>query len=726
MDGVLGLSAGSLRAMAREVAGIDAGPVPFASKEESPNDMTASDQDPLGVVGSTIAEKYRVDQFVAEGGFSVLYRAEHKIWKQPCALKFLKVLASAPPSQREQLLQGFVQEGSLLRELSSRTASILQAHDVGTWNSPSGEWYPYLVLEWLEGSPLDAVLAQEKAEGAPVWRLDEIVRLLEPAAKALEVVHRKGVAHRDIKPANLFVIGDARTEDAFIKVLDFGIAKVISDMAELSAAKAQTGAGLTSFTPWYGAPEQFSRKYGATGPWTDVFALALVMVEMMTHRPALEGDEIPELAMESTNKDHRPTPRTKGVEVSDAVEAVFRKAFSVQTTDRYSTAGEFWNALREAMGTAKMTMGPLSGGRLSGAELSAPTVMAPPSGRMPGSTTDPSVGSVRTGSTGGGKGGLIAGIAAVAIAGAAAAFFLTQKKGPDPSTLTPASSGAALPSAVAPAASSAAPVAECPSDMVKIPGGTFFMGLDSEIALPMEKPQHKVTLAPFCIDRDETTVQEYRACSDEGKCPRAPNTVAWPGISAHDKKVYGPLCNIDDAGRDRHPINCVDWEMSLNYCKQRGGRLPTSAEWEFAVRGPDGRLYPWGDDPPDANHLNACGVECLKWGAEHGERLTAMHKEDDGFPTTAPVGSFPKGRSRYGLDDVIGNVMEWVQDWDGAYGKDAEENPTGPATGTERVIRGGAWNAGDMVWVRPSFRFKFPPETRSHGIGFRCVKPIAR
>ena len=68
--------------------------------------------------------------------------------------------------------------------------------------------------------------------------------------------------------------------------------------------------------------------------------------------------------------------------------------------------------------------------------------------------------------------------------------------------------------------------------------------------------------------------------------------------------------------------------------------------------------------------------------------------------------------------------MEWVSDWDGAYTKEAQKNPTGSATGTERVIRGGAWNAGDMIWVRPSFRFKFKPESRSHGIGFRCAKSM--
>jgi formylglycine-generating enzyme required for sulfatase activity len=125
-----------------------------------------------------------------------------------------------------------------------------------------------------------------------------------------------------------------------------------------------------------------------------------------------------------------------------------------------------------------------------------------------------------------------------------------------------------------------------------------------------------------------------------------------------------------------------------------------------------------------ANHLNACGKECVAWGKTNREALTAMHDQDDGFAATAPVGSFPRGRSMFGLDDVIGNVMEWAEDWDGPYSAEPQEDPRGPANGSDKVIRGGAWNAGNMVWVRPSFRFHFPPATYTHGIGFRCASPL--
>jgi len=278
----------------------------------------------------------------------------------------------------------------------------------------------------------------------------------------------------------------------------------------------------------------------------------------------------------------------------------------------------------------------------------------------------------------------------------------------------------ALPSASAVVVVPPPPPPRCAADMVYVAGGQFFMGSDD--GTPMEKPAHNVKVSPFCIDIYEVTTAKYMACSDGGKCKRAGRTNAWEGISAKDRKAFDPLCNATEpAARAEQPINCVDWERADTYCTATGRRLPTEAEWEFAARGSDGRLYPWGDEPPSAKYLNACGPECVAWGRAHGVDVKAMYKTDDGFATTAPVGSFPAGKSRFGLMDVVGNVWEWVGDWYAPYGTEAAVDPKGPATGTRRVMRGGAWNGSEPSWVRPSFRYMNDPASSSYGVGFRCA-----
>lgn len=656
--------------------------------------------DPLKAIGRCIDDKYLVEQFVAEGGFSYVYKARHKTWKQAVALKLLKSVAGATEEQRDELLREFVQEGSILREMSSRTACILQAHDVGGFSADDGQWYPFLVLEWLDGETLESVLERQVKGDAARWSLIDCMTLLEPAARALAVVHQRGVAHRDLKPANLFIIGEVGGKDAFVKILDFGIAKVIQNTGA-TRAETKSGAGVTSFTPAYGAPEQFSRAtYGVTGPWTDVFAFALILVEMLTLAAPLSGDDIAQLAHASTDPTRRPTPNQNGANVSAAVEAVFSKALALHPKDRFASMGDFWSALRQASGLSIAPRG------ATPAIANTPQALA---------ATLPRIGD-------GVRSARVLFPAMLVIAGLGAAWWVRSSGKPTAPANAPSSMSFSLAS---PTTLSRAPDAQraCPERMVKIDGGPFFMGYEGDGALEFEKPVHAVSLSPFCIDRTEVTVAMYKSCSDAGRCPRAGSTVDWPSISAREKKVYSALCNEGIAERGDHPINCVTWEMAKAYCGSIEGRLPTSAEWEFAVRGPDGRVYPWGDDPPDRLRLNACGTECTRWGAAHGETFDVMHREDDGYATTSPVGSFPLGRSRYGLDDVIGNVMEWVADWDGPYQRteEAVHDPRGPENGSERVIRGGAWNASDRAWVRPSFRFHFPSETRSHAVGLRCA-----
>lgn len=302
--------------------------------------------DRFGWVGHTVANKLHVEAVVAEGGFAVVYRARHLGFDGPVALKCLKVPAQLAGEERERFLGAFLDEGKLLHRLSRSHLGIVQALDVGAAVSPSGAWTPYLALEWLEGTSLDDDMVAREARAEPPRPLAEIIELLDHAAEALGVAHAQGVAHRDIKPANLFLaeVGGRR----IVKVVDFGIAKVMSDAVTTSGAHAQTGATLPAFSPRYGAPEQFDRGYGATGPWTDVFAFALVVVELLTGHAALDGDDTLQLFVASTNPERRPTPRAHGVHVSDGVERVLARALAVQPADRYAAIDEMWSQLKAA------------------------------------------------------------------------------------------------------------------------------------------------------------------------------------------------------------------------------------------------------------------------------------------------------------------------------------------------------------------------------------------
>jgi len=687
-------------------------------------------RDPLSIVGTTIAEKYRIERLVGEGGFAVVYRAMHTIWNQPVAIKFFNGLSSAPVDQREEFKNQFIQEGALLTELSSQTASIVQARDVGTYTSPDGQWMPYMVLEWLDGLALDELLERERVAGTGPWNIEQVVTLLSQVANALDVAHGKGIAHRDIKPANIFVLGEQPRLSATLKVLDFGVAKMMSDNTQLKAAMAKTGMNITSFTPQYGAPEQFSRSYGATGPWTDVYALALVALEMLTGKPALDGEDLVQLAFSTGNPDRRPTPRTLGVQVSDAVESVFAQALSINPHQRYARAREFWGALEQAHGGFYNQPGlrPSLGGGEFGARathlMQGATLPRPGSQPNIASTSSPATLNAG-GATPSSKTGLIVGGAVGLVALVTTGFLLLGGKH-EPEAVNAANAAAASAVVPPPASAVAPPPPTCPEEMVQIPAGQFFMGSDLKDAADNEKPSHNVAVESVCMDEYEVSAKKYKACSDQGKCRRAPTEVEWPKITATERATYSPLCTGSDPEKQDHPITCVTWEMADNYCKANDKRLPTEAEWEFATRGPDGRIYPWGDDPPSVEHLNACDAQCLAWGKAHKVELKALEKGDDGFATTAPVGKFPAGRSRFGPYDVVGNVWEWVADWYGDYRADAVKNPLGPATGERKVIRGGAWNAGFETWLHPSFRYAQVPNAQSYGIGFRCVKSIGR
>ena len=237
-----------------------------------------------------------------------------------------------------------------------------------------------------------------------------------------------------------------------------------------------------------------------------------------------------------------------------------------------------------------------------------------------------------------------------------------------------------------------------------------------------EHPQRQVRSAAFCMDMTEVTVRAYRACTAAGRCsepdPFREGIGGWSST----------FCNWGRSGTETHPVNCVDWNQARNYCAWAGGRLPTEAEWEYAARGSENRRYPWGNASLDSSRANLCGSECTEaLRAGRFYNFTGMAGWTDGWGLTAPVGSFPAGNTPDGLQDMGGNVGEWVEDgYDAnAYGR-SHGGFTAQRTGSQsmefRVSRGGGWAFIDAARVRAANRNRDSPADRNFYLGFRCAR----
>jgi formylglycine-generating enzyme required for sulfatase activity len=238
--------------------------------------------------------------------------------------------------------------------------------------------------------------------------------------------------------------------------------------------------------------------------------------------------------------------------------------------------------------------------------------------------------------------------------------------------------------------------------MVYVPSGEFEMG--SEREGDYAEPVHAVALDAFWIDRTEVTNEQFAAfLNDLGNQKEGGAT--WLDVDEGGHRIVSTGDRFrPKTGYEDHPAVDVTWHGARSYCEWAGARLPTEAEWEYAARGPDGRGYPWGDDPPDCDR--------------------AQYRECGG--ETVPVDSLPSGASWCGTLGMAGNVWEWVNDWHGYtyYETSPSVNPQGPAYGDYRVMRGGSWRwlPNNRDSVRSPLRAGYPPSSSEGFIGFRCAR----
>lgn len=232
--------------------------------------------------------------------------------------------------------------------------------------------------------------------------------------------------------------------------------------------------------------------------------------------------------------------------------------------------------------------------------------------------------------------------------------------------------------------------------MALVPTGCFFMGSEEK---QNEMPIHEVCLSkPYWIDVTEVANSKF----DQN------------GGKAKESSYVNQL---------NHPRENITYTEAATFCEMRGGRLPTEAEWEYAGRGPDSLIYPWGNEF-DNSKLNFCDKNCTAFGPANQDPET-----DDGYAASSPVDAFPQDISWVGAVGLAGNVHELVSDWysPNYYAESPRNNPIGPESGRQRTVRGGCWGCpaeGSQLSYR--HRSLEPPtseEMRSIVTGFRCVIP---
>jgi formylglycine-generating enzyme required for sulfatase activity/tRNA A-37 threonylcarbamoyl transferase component Bud32 len=647
------------------------------------------------LVGSEIGQ-YRILELIGKGGMASVYKATQESINRTVAIKVL------PHSllHDSTFLERFQREAEMVAQLEH--FHILPIYDYG-----EHEGMPYIVMRYLAGGTL-----QDRIKQGPLpW--DDIVRITEQVAMALDYAHGRNIIHRDIKPSNVLLDAGG---NAYLA--DFGIAKMTEATAHL------TGSGFIG-TPAYMAPEQ--SKPGPPTPSMDIYALGVAVFQMITGQvPYLADTPIAQVLMHIQQP--VPSARDHNPDVPPAVDETVQRAMAKSPEDRYSTAGEFANALEKAVavgGTwepqetliAGTLVGPTPTPAPAAASASSsipaapgqvPGVAAPaerrPSGMYIGLAAAALVALI---------GGVLIGLGAMRQGGAggpaSASTTETPTDTPAPTEIQPTDTSAPTekPTEVSAEGPTAIP-AEAPTptetptelpptliqrstEMVLVPAGAFTMGNNN--GLPAERPEHELYLDAFYIDKYEVTNVFYRECVTEGGCSRPLNTDSPTQFNYFEGEYFY-----------EYPFVYATWNEADNYCRWRGGHLPTEAQWEKAARWNPATgevtLFPWGNATPVTDLLNFKGY----------------------IGETTRVDRYEVGKSLVGAYDMAGNLREWVNDWyqSNYYELSPAENPPGPESGEFRVLRGGSYESAESGVLSTRREYE-SPGTSSPLIGFRCA-----
>jgi formylglycine-generating enzyme required for sulfatase activity len=518
----------------------------------------------------------------------------------------------------------------------------------------------FMTMEYLAGSTLTRKVRAPNFSGLDAQAALPIVRSI---ASALEFAHDKRVVHGDLTPGNVMI-----AESGAVKVIDFGIARLIADPVKTFMGRASARAdAITGVTPAYASPQQIENR--GVDFRDDVYSFACIVWELLTgsHPYNRKQSTLARDAGEKLERHARLTPRQ------------YRALAHALQFDRAARTPSVRQFLEELTGERQRR------------QLQ------------------------------------IAGAAAVVLVGAIAAFAFFSTR-PTPIAQQPAPVAAKAEPAPPPELAVGTIFRDCPTCplMIVLPPGDYVQGTPAGTpgTEPFESPEHDVFIdQSFAASQYEVTVGEFEEFV-EATARKVESCWTYDGAWRLDAAANWK--NAVEGQTALHPASCVSWDDANAYAQwlsQRTGqpyRLPSAAEWEFAARGGSSAMRPWTDAANACSQANVADQTALQrfpgW---------TTHACMDTYVQSAPVGSF--AANAFGLHDMLGNVFEWVADcWQDDY-SGAPDNGSARVDGdcSQHEARGGSWfTAPDFV--RASYRNRFASDYRSTSVGFRVVRRTAQ